>query len=131
MNILREFLESSTIHGLAHISTSRSKRAKSVWFFCVLVSFSIAIFLIWKTTKEIQDDPFSTAITTHPIRELDFPMVTICPPKGTNTAINNGLMKAREPLTEEQKNRLKNATRKIFILEPFVDFFNFLVSEKV
>ena len=128
MNILRDFLESSTIHGLAHISTSRSKGAKLVWFFCVLLSLSIAIILIWKTTKEIQDDPFSTATTTHPISELNFPMVTICPPKGTNTAINNGLMKAREPLTEEQTNRLKNATKKIFIEEPFIDFSNFLVS---
>ena len=128
MDILREFLESSTIHGLAHISTSRSKRAKLAWFICVLVSFSIAIFLIWKTTKEIQDDPFSTAITTHPIGELDFPMVTICPPKGTNTAINNGLMKAKKPLTEKQKEQLKNATRKIFIDEPFLDFSNFLFA---
>ena len=128
MDILREFLESSTIHGLAHISTARSKRAKSAWFFGVLVSFSIAIFLIWKTTKEIQDDPFSTAITTHPIGELDFPMVTICPPKGTNTAINNGLVKAKKPLTEKQKEQLNNSTRKIFIEEPLIDFSNFLVA---
>ena len=128
MEILREFLESSTIHGLAHISTSRSKRAKLAWFLGVLASFSIAIFLIWKTTKEIQDDPFSTAITTHPIGELDFPMVTICPPKGTNTAINNGLMKAKKPLTGKQKEQLKNATRKIFFEEPLVDFSNFLVA---
>ena len=127
MDILKEFLESSTIHGLSYISTSRSKRAKSCWFFCILVSFSIAIFLIGKTTKEIEDDPFSTAITTHPIDELDFPLITICPPEGTNTALNNGLKKAKIPLTQKQLGQLKNATRRIFVREPFRDFANFFV----
>ena len=61
------------------------------------MSSFIAIFLIGKTTKEIEDDPFSTAITTHPIDELDFPLITICPPEGTNTALNNGLKKAKIP----------------------------------
>ena len=128
MDILKEFLESSTIHGLSYISTSRSKRAKSVWFFCILVSFSIAIFLIGKTTKEIEDDPFSTAITTHPIDELDFPLITICPPEGTNTALNHGLKKARQPLTQKQREQLKNATKRIFIQEPFLDFASFFVN---
>ena len=104
MDILKEFLESSTIHGLSYISTSRSKRAKSVWFFCILVSFSI--FLIGKTTKEIEDDPFSTAITTHLIDELDFPLIIICPPERTNTQLF---------LTRSRKIKLFEPSEGIFI----------------
>ena len=36
-----------------------------------------------------------TTITTHPINELDFPTVTVCPPKGSNTALNYDLMRLR------------------------------------
>ena len=36
-----------------------------------------------------------TTITTHPINELDFPTVTVCPPKGSNTALNFDLMRLR------------------------------------
>ena len=104
MDILKEILESSAIHGLSYISTSRSKRAKSVWFFCILVSFSI--FLIGKTTKEIEDDPFSTAITTHLIDELDFPLIIICPPERTNTQLF---------LTRSRKIKLFEPSEGIFI----------------
>ena len=122
MDVLREFLETSTIHGLSYISTSRSKVAKAIWFLCVLFSLSAAFFLIWKATAEQEEDPFSTTIAIRPIKELDFPVVSICPPKDTNTALNHGLQKAGESWTEKQKDHLKRAAMKIFIEDPFVDF---------
>ena len=128
MDILREFLETTTIHGLSYISTARSKRAKAAWSLVILVSFCSAAFLISSSYTEWQDDPFSTAITTHSISDLDFPMVTVCPPKDTNTALNHGLMHAGDYLSKTQREQLNNITRRLFILEPFTEFAKTMVD---
>ena len=39
MDALKEFLESSTIHGLVHISTARSKTVRVVWLAIVVACF--------------------------------------------------------------------------------------------
>ena len=54
--------------------------------------------------------PISTTITTHPIDDLDFPTVTVCPPKGSDTSLNYDLMKAdNNSLTEQDRQNLKDA----------------------
>jgi len=70
MDILREFLETSTIHGLAYISSAgvslygafylislvffQTKSAKVLWFLVVCVGFIVAGILIGKSYKEWQ-----------------------------------------------------------------------------
>ena len=90
-----EFLENSTIHGLVHISTAKSKAARAAWVVIVVACFAIAIYMITSSYKEWQESPVSTTITTHPIKELDFPEVTVCPPRGSNTALNHLLEKVK------------------------------------
>ena len=85
----REFLESSTIHGLVHISTAKSKAARATWVAIVVACFAYAIYTINNSYEEWQESPVSTTITTHPITELEFPTVTVCPPRGSNTALNH------------------------------------------
>ena len=43
---IHDFFESSTIHGLAHISSEKSKIAKAIWLAIVLACFAIAIYMI-------------------------------------------------------------------------------------
>ena len=58
----------------------------------------------------------ATSITTHSIADLAFPTVTVCPPKGSHTALNYDLMKANDTsLTVEDKDNLKSEAFKIFI----------------
>ena len=58
----------------------------------------------------------ATSITTNPIEELDFPIVTICPPEGSNTALYHDLVKAGNgSLSEEDKKALKESAFKIFL----------------
>ena len=53
------------------------------------------------------DSPISTTVTTHPIANLDFPTVTVCPPKGSHTALNYDLMQAdSRSLTEDDRKNL-------------------------
>ena len=65
----REFLESSTIHGLVHISTAKSKAARAAWVTIVVACFATATYMITGSYKEWQESPVSTTITTHPIKD--------------------------------------------------------------
>ena len=72
--------------------------------------------MIRKSYLEWQESPIATSITTHPIDDLDFPLVTVCPPKNSNTALYHDLAKAgNETLSEQHKQALKQAAFEIFI----------------
>ena len=114
-----EFLGSSTIHGLVHISTAKSKAARAAWVVIVVVSFAFAISMITNAYLEWHESPVSTTITTHPITELGFPAVTVCPPRGSNTAVNHLLEKVKYiNYTKEERQRLLNVSRKVFFETP-------------
>ena len=116
---VREFLESSTIHGLSHISTSKSRVARALWVVIVVTSFATAIYMISSSYKEWQESPVSTTITTHPITELQFPTVTVCPPRGSNTALNHLLEKVKHVnfSTKEGEDMLE-MSKEIFLRIP-------------
>ena len=70
----------------------------------VAACFCTAIYMITNSYNEWQTSPVSTTITTHPITELKFPAVTVCPPKGTNTALNYALRNIKtDSLTEIER----------------------------
>ena len=61
----------------------------------------------------------STTITTHPITELDFPTVTVCPPRGSNTALNHLLERVKDVnFTKEERQELLEISKEIFIEIP-------------
>ena len=68
----------------------------------------MAGYLINDSYSDWLNSPISTTITTHPIDDLDFPIVTVCPPRGSHTAINYDLMKAdNNSLTPQDRDTLK------------------------
>ena len=116
---IRKFLEGSTIHGLVHISTAKSKEAKVAWVAIVVVCFAIAAYIISGSYKDWQQSPVSTTITTHPITELQFPTVTVCPPRGSNTAMNYLLDNIWDDnFTEYERQTLKDIAREVFVEIP-------------
>ena len=53
---------------------------------------------------------------TRPIETLEFPGVTVCPPLGSNTALNYDLIKAdNQSLTEQDRENLKQEIYNIFL----------------
>ena len=118
---INEFLENSTIHGLLHISQAKSKASRTAWVAIVVACFAIAIFMILNSYEEWQESPVSTTITTHPITELEFPTVTVCPPSGSNTALNHLLEKVKDVnFTEEERQELYLfGKRQLFSLNNF------------
>ena len=115
----RDFLESSTIHGLVHISTAKSKTLKALWVAIVVACFAIAIHMINDSYNEWQESPVSTTITTHPITDLEFPTVTVCPPRGSNTALNHLLGKVKDVnFTNEERQELLDISKEVLLEIP-------------
>ena len=131
MDLFGEFLESSTIHGLAYISTAKvhcnliltknpiscfqTRIGKSLWGLVVLMCFLSSSVLIYESYVDFQNSPVVTSITTQHIKDLDFPKVTVCPPKDSNTALNYDLMRARNmTLSHEEREGLRAKLYEIF-----------------
>ena len=68
--LFREFLETSTIHGLQHIGGEKQKLAKLIWVVIVVCGFSIAAVLIMDSVKGWEESPVSTSVETLPISEV-------------------------------------------------------------
>ena len=94
----------------------QTRSFKILWIGVVCLGFLGAGLLIGKSYKEWQESPVATSITTRPINDLDFPIVTICPPKGSNTALYHDLVKAGNgSLFEKERLALKESAFKIFM----------------
>ena len=106
MEGVRTFLESSTIHGLTYISTTR-KYARLFWFLVVVTGFSGAGYLIRESFASWSESPIKTTIETLPISEIKFPKITVCPPKNTFTDLNYDLMMTENiTLTDEMRDEI-------------------------
>ena len=109
MEGVRTFLESSTIHGLSYISSTKSY-TRLIWSVIVVGGFTAAIFIINESFKSWSASPVKTTVETSPISDLKFPKLTVCPPKNTFTDLNYDLMITENiTLTEKQKNGLLEA----------------------
>ena len=94
------------------------------------LGFLGAGLLIGKSYVEWQKSPVSTSISTLSISDLEFPNVTVCPPKGSNTALNYDLMKADNHLmTEQQKKTLSQDAHYVFVEAPFHEYFDSMLSQ--
>ena len=106
METIKTFLESSTIHGLVYISTTR-KLLKLFWFIVVVTGFTCASAMIYQSFQDWGENPVKTTIETLPISKITFPKVTVCPPKNTYTDLNYDLvMTKNKTLNETIRNEL-------------------------
>lgn len=85
--LVKEYLETSTIHGMVHISTSH-RYFRLFWLVVVAGGFLTAGHLISKNIKEWNQHPVITAMETLDISQMTFPNVTICPPRNKFTSLN-------------------------------------------
>ena len=92
MEVLREFSENSTIHGIAYISRTR-RCIRLLWTLTVLTGFVTAGFLIKQSLHDWEMNPIATTITTAPIELVTYPLIYVCPPRNTFTNLNYDLMR--------------------------------------
>ena len=112
----------------SNIST-QSKSVKVLWLLITCLGFIGAGFLIAKSYNEWQKNPIATSITTKPISDLEFPVVTVCPPKDSNTALYHDLVKAgNSTLTEKDRQSLKSAAFDIFMEKSHKDYVKSMLT---
>ena len=100
------FLESSTIHGLTYISTTR-KYVRLFWVLVVMTGFVGASLLIKKSFDSWSESPVKTTTETLPISEIKLPKVTVCPPKNTFTDLNFDIMiTENKTLTKDMRDEM-------------------------
>ena len=129
MEVFNEFLESSTIHGLVYISTSKKRLLRVLWIAIIVTAFSVALKLIFNSFIDWSRDPVSTSVSTHPVEKLTFPNVTVCPPKGFNTALNYDLMKTKNiSLSRSNREELVDVAKNALLNDSYVNFNDLMVA---
>ena len=101
MERLQDFLESSSIHGLSYIASSR-RCLRVFWMIVVFSCFLIAGALIRRSILSWQTTPVITTIETLPITEAPFPLVTVCPPRKSYTSLNYDLINMENVKMDDQ-----------------------------
>ena len=104
MEGLKEFLESSTIHGLVYISTTR-RLVRLLWISVVIGGFLGAGLLIQESFSSWSTSPVSTTVEILSISDLKFPNVTVCPPRNSFTSLNPVLVLARKVKFDETRRK--------------------------
>ena len=105
LEVFKEFLESSTIHGLSYIAANR-RLVRLLWVCVVIAGFTGATVMIQQSFSSWADSPISTTIETRPITEIDFPNVTVCPPRNSFTSLIPDLVRSRN-INFDQEKRLE------------------------
>ena len=130
---VREFLESSSIHGLSYIASS-NRCTRLFWTFVIFSGFSGAFYLINQAFNTWAETPISTTIEMLPIKNLKFPNVTVCPPKHTFTNLNYDVSRgASMTIEEETRNRWIEYTFQLIhdpIFNKFWDDMSIIEEEK-
>ena len=95
MEHVKTFLDTSTIHGMSWISSTR-RFARFFWILIVLGGFSWAGYMIHQSFYNWQQSPITTTLETLPISDITYPNITVCPPKNSFLNLNYDIMKSTD-----------------------------------
>ena len=124
MESLKNFLESVSIGGLSHISSTR-KYARIFWIGVVLISNMLASFMIYESFIDWAENPIRTTVETKPISQLKLPNMTVCPPQNTFTDMNYDLMMVEnKTLSEKERYELFEYAVELIEEHVFMDNLN-------
>ena len=125
MNGLSEFLQASTIHGLSYIGSSKVTFLRIFWTSVVAFGFATAAYLILGSISSWEESPIISTTQTKPISNANFPEITVCPPAGTNTALNYDIFNTVNKTLDEElrSNLLSNIEH--FVIEEYYNLFTY------
>ena len=81
MKLVKEYFETSSLHGLVFINDTNHPLAKFFWVCVVVTGFIGAGIMIEKSNSGWYNNQVSTTIETLPITDVKIPLITVCPPK--------------------------------------------------
>ena len=95
MEHVKAFLDSSTIHGMSWISSSK-RFSRLFWILVVIGGFTCAGYMIHQSLDNWNKSPITTTLETLPISDITFPNVSVCPPKNSILNFNYDIIKSTE-----------------------------------
>ena len=81
MGAFSDFLGSVSIGGFSHIATSNSQSGRIFWIVVVVTSLAVTGFFTGEAIVNWSRYPIATTTETFPIVGVQFPKITVCPPK--------------------------------------------------
>ena len=128
MDQVKEFFDTSTIHGLSWISKTK-RYTRFFWALVVIGGFLGATLLIFESFDNWRQSPISTIIETLPISRITFPNITVCPPRNLYLNLNYDLMQAdRIQLTDDHRRKLFDYALEVIQDEFFNEIMNNLTK---
>lgn len=104
MEHIKTFLDTSTIHGLSWISSTR-RWSRLIWILIVIGGFSAAGYLIYESFHNWDQGPVTTTLETLSISKITFPNVTICPPKTLVLNLNYDILQLENIKLGKEKRK--------------------------
>ena len=95
MEHIQEFFDSSTIHGLSRISSTK-KLSRLFWVLVVLGGFCGAGYLIQESFLNWDQSPISTTVETLSMSQITFPNITVCSPKNLFLNLNFDILQSND-----------------------------------
>ena len=87
--------------------------------------FLTAGYLINSSFSAWKEAPIATSIETYPISKAVYPRVSVCPPVGTNTALNHDLVEAKNStLDNETREELTKLVNKCLHDEKYKEIYD-------
>ena len=81
MKVIKDFLETSSIHGFFFVGDSKHPLIRFFWIATVIAGFVGSYIMISISVRSWSDNQVSTTVQTLPISGVTIPRVTVCPPK--------------------------------------------------
>ena len=106
----KEYASVTTAHGFSYICNDEYSRGDRIlWILIVILAISFTVFQMATLYYQWQEDPVITTLDTvaHPIEEIQFPAVTICPQGSLDNVLESVLFKQ---LREYIQNNSLNLT---------------------
>ena len=117
MEKIKPFLELSTIHGLYYISNG-GKWSRLFWIFVVIGGFTGAGYLIYESFDNWKKSPITTTVEILPISQINFPNVTVCPPKNSFLNLNHDIQQSENiKLDNDTRNELFDYALDVMLME--------------
>ena len=88
MKVIKDFLETSSIHGLFFVGDSKHPLIRCFWIATVIAGLVGSYIMISISVRSWRDNQVSTSLQTLPISGVTIPRVTVCPPKVNVGALN-------------------------------------------
>ena len=126
------YASNTTIHGISYLFESRRGVESFLWFLVVVVAMMFTILQTTTLYTDWQNEPVITNLDTiaMPIKDIEFPAVTICPQGTINSALDAVLFKqlkeyiANKSLeTSQRKKRALSVNDDITITEDLLRKF--------